>query len=272
MGTSASFPTPSGGEWTSAKQAVTTALNQGTSASPAPLVAATMKAVGGLHGPTVGSVGGGSAASRGGGGGGGSGGGASRRTASRAVAGVGGFGAAVRDEGLAKALSEVGLTELQGKSAAEVISRVAEQIAVGTEGLLYETVYAAFVQALYDAAELTDNASFENLESALQTFLRERGPEGLAELFLTHYVFGRIWTAIESHAASRADSNGEHEALLRSVHGWSRDQVRDLFDEYRSAGRFENANWFGNDGLRLADAICDAFVSRLAAAAQEAAA
>lgn len=271
MGTSASFPTPTGGDWTPAKQAVTTALNQGAAASPAPLVAATMRAVGGLHGLAGGSVGrSGSGASRGGGGG--SGGGATRRTASRAVAGVGGFGAAVRDEGLAKALSNVGLAELHGKSAAEVISRVAEHIAEGTEGLLYETVYGAFVQALYDAAALTDNSSFENLEAALQTFLKERGPEGLAELFLTHYVFGRVWTAIENHAASRANSNGEHEALLRSVHGWSRDQVRDLFEEYRSAGRFENANWFGNDGLKLADAICDAFVSRLAAADQEASA
>lgn len=281
MGTSASFPTPSGGDWTAAKQAVTKAVKkpQAPATAAAAVVAATLRALGGLQTPGRATSSGSDNAGqrprggtgRGGRGAGAAGGGPGRtRTASRAVAGIGGFGAAVRDEGLAGALKKFGLAELQGKPAAEVVSRVAEHLAEEVEGLQHDNAYAALLQAIYDSVQLTEGATFEELAAGLEGFLAKNGPEGLASLFLAQYLFGRVWTAVENHASSRTRTNGEHEALLRSVLGWCREQIRGLFEDYRNSNRFDKVDWFGEGGLRLADELCDEFESRLAAAAQEA--
>jgi len=274
MGTSASFRTPSGGDWTAAKNAVTDAVGAGSSASAATIVARTLRALGGVDGSTTsrGTTGAGGGGTRGGtGGGGGGAGGGRARTAARAVAGVGSFGAGVRDAGLANALDAIGLSALRDKPAAEVISCVAERIAESGDGLLYDVLYGAFVQAIYDAAELMPDASFDDLESALQTYLSANGPEGLASLFLSHYLFSRVWTSIEKHVTGRADSNGEHEALLRTVHEWCRDQVAAVFEDARIAGRIERVNWFGDEGRQLAERIVRDFETRLATAEAEAA-
>jgi hypothetical protein len=185
------------------------------------------------------------------------------------ISGIGGFGASIRDGGLGQALDSLGLVELRGNAAAEVVSRVAEHLASGVDGQIYETAYAALVQALFDAAQLSEDGTFEALDTGLQQYLDQHGAEGLAGLFLGHFVFTRVWTVIENHASSHARSNGEHEALLRSVDNWCREQIQELFAEFRDNGRFEHVDWFGRDGITLASAICDAFEARLAAAGEE---
>ncbi len=270
MGTSASFPTPSGGDWTPAKQAVSNAVGQGqpSPAKAARIVARTLRAVGGLQAGASGNARRATIARAGGGGGGAARGGRTRST-SGILSSLGGFGASLRDGGLGQALDSLGLSGLRGQSAAEVVSRVAEHLANGVDGLIYETAYAALIQALYDAAQLADQGSFEALDTGLQAYLNQHGPEGLAALFLEQFVFARVWTAVENHASSHARSNGEHEALLRSVANWCREQVQALFDEHRANGRFEQVDWFGRRGLTLANSICDAFEDRLAAASEE---
>ena len=91
MGTSASYGTPSGGEWTSVKRQISATLGGGnTSATPGSIVGGTTSASGGLSF----AGGGGGAAATGG-----------RNRIAATVSGIGGFGAAVRDGGLDAALT-----------------------------------------------------------------------------------------------------------------------------------------------------------------------
>ena len=96
MGTSKGIPTPSGGAWTPLKNHITRYLGGDRSITPKRLVGGTIAATGGLSG--------GGAAKSGGVGG---------RGVGDAVAGVGGFAAAVREGGLDGALSSFDLDELR---------------------------------------------------------------------------------------------------------------------------------------------------------------
>src|SRR6266498_3788176 len=105
MGTSASFTTPAGGEWSAVKRRITSHL-KGGNAAPSSIVGGTASASGGF------SFGGGSGHGSGGGNSGGGVGGGRGRIAG-VVGGIGGFGAAVRDGGLDATLDRLGLEELR---------------------------------------------------------------------------------------------------------------------------------------------------------------
>src|SRR5262249_24235340 len=140
----------------------------------------------------------------GGGGSGGGGGGTSRASVSRAASGLGGFGTAVRDGGLAAGLAILGLDELRGRPAAEIVSRIADHLAGETNGLSRELLADALRDALFEAALLEGDSTYEALERSLESFLAREGIEGLIALFLTKYVFDRVWVLIESHVDERS--------------------------------------------------------------------
>src|SRR4051812_3059609 len=139
MGTSKSFPTPKGGDWTPLKNDITDHLGGDNNATPERILGGTVRALGTLQMPAVSTGGGGGTGATAGrtgsrGGGGGSSGGG-RGVVGRSAARLGGFASAVQSAGLAGGLEVLGLDELKGCSAAEIISRIAEHIAEGADPL-----------------------------------------------------------------------------------------------------------------------------------------
>src|SRR5579872_2873679 len=187
MGTSGSRATPSGGRWTSVKRRITSSLSSGGTGDASSVVAQTIGAAGGF-----------------GGFGGGGGGGASLRSIGNAIAGLGGFGTAARDAGLDEALRSLGLADLHGKPAIEVVSRVAEHLSQGATETELELLQNALNSAILDAAALDEGTGFDDLEAGLATFLEREGPEGLVELFLTNFVFVYVWSLDEEHVQKRS--------------------------------------------------------------------
>lgn len=126
------MPTPTGGDWSDLKRLITDALQNGRYAAADGIVGGTLRAASGF-GQT-------STAAGGGGGGGGDGGGGvrtvgGRASVGRAVSGLGAFGTALRDRGLDAALDGLGLADLHGRPAAEVIARIAEHLTDGLPGV-----------------------------------------------------------------------------------------------------------------------------------------
>lgn len=256
MGTSASYSTPAGGEWTSVKRQVSAVLSGGnTSASPGSIVGGATSASGGL------SFGGGGG---GGGGTGGSGGGGRGRIAG-VVSGVGGFGGAVRDAGLDGALGRLGLDDLRGRPAAEVAAAISERLARDVDGLDAEFLQSALMDALLDAASLGSDLGYDDFANGLEDFIGSQGPEGLVELFLDHFVFETLWARIEQHAVDRSADASAFESLMTAVKGECDSQVREQMDAARDAGTFANMDWFGPAGRDVGMQIVTDLESRLTA-------
>jgi hypothetical protein len=252
MGTSASYGTPTGGEWTSVKGQITRVLGGGnTSASPGTIVGGTASASGGL--------------SFSGGGGGGGGSSAGRGRVAGVVSGIGGFGGAVRDGGLDGALSGLGLDSLRGRPAAEVVSAISEYLARDAEGLDREFLQAALEEALLDAASLGDELGYDDFAEGLGEFVAREGPEGLVELFLENFVFDTLWGRIEQHAVDKSPDAGALESLMTAVKGECQAQVREQIEDTRASGAFGAVDWFGRAGRDLGLRIVTELEARLSA-------
>jgi hypothetical protein len=263
MGTSKSMPTPKGGKWTDVKREINDYISGEGNVSPQKIVGSTIAAAGGL---SLRSPAGGS----GGGGGGGrvTGGGTSGRSVARTISGLAGFGTALGTGGLTQALNSLGIEDLRGKPAGEVISRIADHLSADVNGLEQDILRGAIQQAIYNAAELADDPTYENLEASLQTFLSREGIEGLIELFLTQYVFDRIWLLIEDHVNKRTDSQADISNMETAVEQACRSNVHNEIERHKIERNFDNLDWFGRDGLRIADTVITDLESRLQEAAQ----
>lgn len=252
MGTSASFTTPAGGEWTAVKRRITSHLGGGN-ATPSSIVGGAASASGGF------SFGGGI----GGGTGGRSGAGSGRGRIAGVVSGVGGFGAAVRDAGLGTALERLGLEELRGRSAHDVVGAISEHLAADAEGLDREYLQAALSNALLDAASLGDELGYDDFAEGLGEFLQTEGPEGLVQLFLEHYVFDSLWGRIEQHVIDRSADASSFESLMAAIKGVCVAEVRDRMTAARENGSFAAIDWFGRAGQDFGLAVVTELEQRL---------
>jgi hypothetical protein len=279
MGTSKSFKTPASGAWTSPKRQLTDFIT-GQTAGGAPFDAQRFvkSALGALGGvgmkPRAASVGAGdssfgsSAAAgmrgrskRSGGGGGSPGGGAAL---SGAVQGLGGFGTQVVSGGLDTALGSLGLKDLRGRPAAEVVAQIAEYLSRGATGRQAEVLEAALRETIFDIAAVEDTGSYEDLEGALQSFMDREGIEGFIEAFLSQYVFTAVWSYFENHAKSKTDGASD-EALVSAVESACRSLVSQELKAVRETQQFEGIDWFGTAGQNFADRIVGQLQSNLTA-------
>ncbi len=276
MGTSKSLKTPSGGHWTRPKRQLTDFLGGGSPFDAQRFVRSALGALGGLGmKPRLTSIEDDSSATssgrvrsqrtRSGGGGGGaggfSGGGA---VLSEAVQGLGGFGTQVVSGGLDTALGSLGLQDLRGRPAAEVVAQVAEYLSRGASGRQAEVLEAALRDTIFDIAAVEDAGSYEDLEGALQSFMDREGLEGFIESFLSQYVFTAVWSYFESHVKSNTEGTSD-EALASAVESACRSLVSQELKAVREAQQFERIDWFGNGGQRFAESIIDQLQSNLRA-------
>lgn len=135
-------------------------------------------------------------------------------------------------------------------------------------GLEKDLLRGAIQQAIYNAAELVDDPTYDNLESSLQTYFTQEGVEGFVELFLTQYVFDRIWLLIEDHANKRMDGERGLIDLETAVEHACRSNVHDEIEKYKEEDRFASTDWFGSQGVGVAEMLIADLEQRLRQAYQ----
>jgi hypothetical protein len=177
---------------------------------------------------------------------------------------LGGFGGAFQSGGLDGALGALGLGDLKGRPASEVIARIAEHLAEGDDPLQRDILSDALKDTLIEVAALEEGGEYKDLEAALQAFFDKNGVEGLVQSFLTNYVFDRVWNAVENHAEFKAEGAGA-EALGIAVGQACRSHVESLIQEVKAAGRFDKTDWFGPGGLKLGNELVAELEERLRA-------
>lgn len=260
MGTSKSFTTPGSGAWTSPKRQLTDHVTGKEPLDAPRFVRSALQALGGVGmKPRLGSgaggretrpAGGGGGTGGGKGGGGSSGGGA----LGGAVQSLGGFGARVASGGLDAALGSLGLQDLRGRPAAEVVARIAEHLSRGATGRQAEVLETALRDTIFDIAAIEGTGSYEDLDAALQSFMDRDGLEGFIEAFLSQYVFTAVWSYFESHANSKGDGTSD-DALASAVESACHSLVFQELKGVRDSQQFGNVDWFGDAGQRFADRI-----------------
>lgn len=263
MGTSTSILTPSGGDWSPLKQDITSQFGgRATHCTPATLVGRTVQAAGGVGilSSTSGLRRG--TRDRGGGSVGGI-------RASRTVSGLGGFGASVAEQGLGQTLDRLGLGELRGRPAVEVVARVAEHLSSHADGLDRTLLSGALRDTLLEVANLDDSVAYQDLAESLESFLEVNGVEGLVETFLANLIYDQVWFLIEQWVLKKSESNQDTEALRSSVDGACRQLARDTMNSLKDEGRFDSVDWFGAEGAALGRDIVRDVERRLNGAANE---
>jgi hypothetical protein len=173
---------------------------------------------------------------------------------SNAVQGLGGFGAQVASGDLDAALASLGLEDLRGRPAAEVVARIAEHLSRDASGRQAEVLETALRDTIFDIAAVEDTGSYENLEGAIESFLDREGIEGFIEAFLSQYVFTAIWSYFENHVKSKTDGPAD-EALTSAVESACRSLVSQELKALRDTQQFEQIDWFGSAGQAFADRI-----------------
>lgn len=121
----------------------------------------------------------------------------------------------------------------------------------------------ALRNSLLEAAALEEGSEYKDLEEALQSFLDKNGVEGLIQLFLTNYVFDRVWMAVENHAQLKADRTAVSEALGIAVSQACRSHVESLIQDVKLEGRFDKTDWFGRGGIQLGNELVSELEGRL---------
>jgi len=253
VGTSKSQATPSGGQWTQAKRAINRGLTR--PAARRSVVGGAVSAAGGL--------GGGLYAGHAGGGGQGT------RNIGRAASSLAGFLETVRTAGLDEAVRRLDLGELQGRSAVEVVSIVADHLSQSAEGTERELLMKALEDALLEIASLGDDLGYEDLETALQTAIDRDGIAGVLEIFLARVAFESVWFLIENHAQSSSSDEDALTAFATGIEEVCRSEARDLMAEKVRAGQFDKVDWFGAEGIRFGQELARQLEQRLAALSEE---
>lgn len=252
MGTSKSIQPGSGGAWTGLKSNITGHFTGSRNVTPGGIVGDTVNATGGI-GVGIRRASGGGRSTGGGVGG----------AVGPVIGGLGGFGTAVRDEGLSSGLESLGLSYLEGKSAIEVVASVADHLTEAVEGIDGELMRNALREAIIDAAALGDGDGYSDLEAGLQTFLIREGVDALVEIFLCKFVFDAVWVNIEAHVQAKAPDQNSLDAFMSAVEGICDSEVRGALDDAREHGDFASRDWFGADGQKLGKEIFSAIDSRL---------
>lgn len=251
MGTSKLPSTPSGGRWTPIKRLITNLNPTSASSQASTLLGQTVAATGGL----------GSLASDPSSAAGRSHARAARAAAVKSTAGVAAFGATAIGGGLGQALQDLGLAELEGRGAAEIIRRVSESIA--SESLeSRELIENAINESLLEACALTEDRAYEDLEKGLDTFLVANGIEGLLEVFLANLVFDQIWSLNEQWF-QKQHPPAEFEALASAISDACKIEIATIMREMKERGEFSKGKWFGQDGLALAERVVAAVEEQL---------
>jgi hypothetical protein len=145
------------------------------------------------------------------------------------------------------------------------VARIAEHLSEDAQGLQKELLTSALRDAIFEAAAIEGDLSYQNLAASLQAYLDREGIEGLIGLFLVHYVFDRLWLVIENHVDRRAVSTSSADVLASAVQSACRAQVRAEMRHRRNDGQLASIDWFGRDGQRIGQELVAALEARISA-------
>lgn len=243
MGTSKGYDMPTGGDWTPLKLDATNFVkNEGQgSVSPGKLLANYLKANGGARsiasgvGPATGASASGKHKAGGG-------------PARRAGRALGGFLSSVGEIGLDAALRDVGLADLMGKPAKEVMAGLLDTLV--EPGSTLDEHAARLALAKLNDDLLKGAETYEDVEHALSRAVDQQGISQILSSFFGHYLYERFCRDFYENWVKRVGST-QAARSLKSI----KDYIVSRIKAKVVARDFKNVSWRTRDGLKLAQQV-----------------
>lgn len=228
MGTSTGYTLPTSGNWGNFKRNVT-GLGQSGAASPS--------AVGRTLGNYVQAHGGASSLAQ------------QMATANQAGATLGGFLAGVRSGGLGESLRGIGLSNLIGKPASDVMRGFLNYL-VGTSSLLNDDLVRNAFQDYQE--EIAGHCeTYEELEIVLSRAAVLDTVEDNLKRFFGFFIFRKFQRDCGEQLLKTCDTKYTARRILQTVQDYIFEKINQLTQD-RDLGQF---NWRGQEGIALAQKI-----------------
>lgn len=246
MGTSKGIGLPAGGEWTPLKNDINHFAKNGETPTrtPTSLLNGFLAACGGADRIARGD----GRATRGDAGGGGGSGGGIGRAARNAGQSFGGFLSSVSTVGFDEALREQGLSDLVGRTAAEVVGGLLDVLIGPASTLDEDATRDAFVDL--NSELVRENAPYEELKRLYSESLNEQGTARLLARFFAQYVF-RLVSRYLSEKLLKQEPRDKRGHTLKSIKQTIKAKLdAELFD--RDVTR---VNWKGTEGRKITETI-----------------
>jgi hypothetical protein len=255
MGTSKGYMMPTGGEWRPLKNEANNFIkdkggkdknNNPLPVTPERLLGRFITALGGARYMATGR--GGSGSSGGKSGGGGAKGGRSGRAAGAAGGRLGGFLSGVQTSGLTETLNEIGLADLVGKSATEVVNGLLDAF-VGPASSLDEEAARTALRELYE--EILENAvTYEEVDAALTKTINEEGVTNTLADFFGKYTYKQFCSSFYEDWQKKIGIEQARQKLSE-VKDYISSAVKSKFAGEKTTKK----DWAGRDGAKLSQKI-----------------
>lgn len=170
------------------------------------------------------------------------------RAAGKAGGILGGFLSSVSSQGLAATLREIELSDLVGKSAADVASGLLDAFTDPANTLDDEAVRTALSELLSEMLESAKTP--EEVETVFSEVINEQGVTKILADFFGKYLY-RIFIRDFYESWQKRVGAAQANQKLREVKDYILSAIRSKFAGEEST----NKNWSGNDGLRLSQEI-----------------
>lgn len=228
MGTSTGYNLPTTGNWPAAKREVTNWCRSGTSSGERlnRVMSQYRQAHGGAAQAARQSV-----------------------TVNRAGAKLGGFLTGVHDSGLDRALQDVGLGSLVGKTADEVIEGIADYLAGDGSQLDDELVRDAFAE--FRAEFWGQFETYDELSRALSQRTKLEGVQGSLEKFFGHVIFSKFKRDFSEKIQQLASGMRGVTKKLREIRSFMNERLK-VLTHGKDIGRIQ---WNGAEGQQLIEQI-----------------
>jgi len=245
MGTSSCYGTPTKGNWSSAKRALSAFGRGGRSSqsSVTSILANTARALSG----------------GGGGRGGTGGGGLITHSARTAIAGGIGFLTTAANTGIRTALERIGITDGHDLDGTELVDRISEALVAGRFSLDQEIAVTALRETLLSIL----GPDADSFEECIERFMNDKGIEGFVTSFLSHYVLERVWQHIADAARERINTEAEISALYDGLEMLCRVEIEKAVNELCSYTNFGKVDWFGPQGRQVADQLVGSITTNI---------
>jgi len=237
MGTSACYGTPTKGNWSAAKRALSNFAGGGSASHSvlSSILANTVRALSGSGGGRSGAGGGGIVTS------------SARNAITRGI----GFLSTASDAGIQTALQRIGITDVHDLDGTEIVDRISEALVEGRFSLDQEIAVTALRETLLSIL----GPDADNFEDSIKAFMNEQGVQGFIITFLNHYILERVWQHIADAARERIDAEAQISALYDGLEMLCRVEIEQVVEELSTNENINNVDWFGSQGRQIAEEI-----------------
>lgn len=172
-------------------------------------------------------------------------------SAGNAISRGAGFLRTVQESDFQTALEQIGLKRENFNDLMEVVDILSEAIIGGRLSLDQEIANLALNQTFIEIME----SDPEGQEKSINQYMESQGIQGFIETFLSKYSFEKIWLNISGAIHEKMDTGNDIEAFYDSLEKFCSSEVKTVVNELSNQKELEKVDWFGKEGEQITEGL-----------------